>query len=457
VAAAKALRSSVLIFPVVATILSGTPQAADALSGERSWVARYDGHHRNDIPTELAVSPDGSRVFVAGTSYTGGRQGCGNYSTVAYDTADGSELWARQYNGALRFCDDLAGVVIADQGKLVVVTGNAQESDAGDIVTIAYDAVDGSQVWLAREMRPFKGADAGTDIAASPDGSTVYIAGTIQADTACDPCPYSRLVAAYDASSGARRWIDEYEGADGSAFASALTVNAAGDIFVTGPGKKGLIETVAYDGATDLRLWTARAENDYGAAYSQPATIATSSDGLTVFVAAFSKDERYSVTAYAAADGSVKWRVAKGSSTFGYPYIAVSPVENTVFFAAESREDGLIVAFDGSNGAALWRTRYEGIGLGASPRAIAVSTDGTEVMVAGNQGRHKTWIFSMGTVVLAATNGAILWADSYGRRLGGYHYASDIGAGPDGNVYVTGESEGPTGWSDFATIKYMFG
>ena len=212
---------------------------------------------------------------------------------------------------------------------------------------------------------------------------------------------------------------------------------------------------MAYDGATGLRLWTARAEKDYGAAYRQPATIVTSSDGLTVFVAAFSKDERYSVTAYAAADGSVQWRVKKGSSIFGYPFIAVSPVGNTVFFAAESRDNGLIVAFDGSDGAALWRTRYDGIGLGASPRAIAVSADGTEVLVTGNQGRHKTWIFSMGTVVLDATNGTILWANSYGGRLGGYHYASDIGAGPDGTLYVTGESEGPTGWSDFATIKYV--
>ena len=84
-------------------------------------------------------------------------------------------------------------------------------------------------------------------------------------------------MAAYDAVSGARRWIDDYEGAEGSAFASALAVNGAGDVFVTGPGKQGLIETVAYDGATGLRLWTARAENDYGGAYSQPATIATSS------------------------------------------------------------------------------------------------------------------------------------------------------------------------------------
>ena len=395
-------------------------------------------------------------MFVAGTSYTGGLNGCGNYTTVAYDTGDGSELWARQYNGALRFCDDLAGVAIADQGDLVVVTGEAQESDAGDIVTIAYETVNGSQAWLVREMRPFQGADISADIAASPDGNTVYVAGTIQAATDCDPCPYSRLMAAYDAASGARRWVDEYEGAEGSLFASALTVNAAGDIFVTGPGKQGLLETTAYDGATGLRQWTARAENDYGGAYSQPATIATSSDGLTVFVAANSGGGKHSVTAFAAADGSLLWRIEKGSSSFGSPYVAASPVGNTVYMAAEnryqSRDKILVVALDGSDGSVVWRTRYIGTGLGASPRALATSDDGAEVLVTGNQGRHRSYITSFGTVGFDAVDGDIRWSSAFGGH--GYHYAVDIAAGPDGGVYVTGESDTPDGWSDFATIRY---
>ena len=442
---------------MVATIICGTAAAAVAPAGVRSWVARYDGHHRSDIPTELALTPDGSMVFVAGTSYTGGLNGCGNYSTVAYDTADGSRLWAQQYNGALRFCDHLAGVAIADQGDLVVVTGEAQESDAGDIVTIAYETVNGSQAWLVREMRPFQGADISADIAASPDGNTVYVAGTIQAATDCDPCPYSRIVAAYDAVSGARRWIDEYEGAEGSAFASALAVNGAGDVFVTGPGKQGLIETVAYDGATGLRLWTARAENDYGGAYSQPATIATSSDGVTVFVGAISAGGKHSVTALAAADGSVLWRVEKGSSNFfGNPFIAASPSGNTVYLAAEnrykSRDKILVVSLNGGDGSVIWRTRYVGAGLGASPRAIAISDDGTDVLVTGNQGRHRSYITSFGTVVLDAADGDIRWSNAFGGH--GYHYAADIAAGPDGSVYVTGESDSPSGWPDFATIKY---
>ena len=176
---AKARWSSVLIASVVATIICGTAAAAVAPAGVRSWVARYDGHHRSDIPTELALTPDGSMVFVADWLYQADSMDAG--TTRPSRTTRPTDLGCRhkQYNGALRFCDHLAGVAIADQGDLVVVTGDRQESDAGDIVTIAYETVNGSLSWLVREMRPFQGADISADIAASPDGNTVYVAGTI--------------------------------------------------------------------------------------------------------------------------------------------------------------------------------------------------------------------------------------------------------------------------------------
>ena len=450
---------SIVLMPILATIPSGateaTTDAAIETSGARAWVSRFDGPaHRSDLPYQLAVSPDGSRVFVGGDSYAGG---CSDLSTVAYDSSDGSQLWASRYDGAVHTCDDFAGIAIREQGDLVYVTGQAVESDAGDIVTIAYDAADGSQVWLAREERPFAGTDIGADIAIAPDGSTVYVAGTVQAATDCDPCPYHMLIAAYDAASGTRRWIDEYEGAEGTAFASALVVSTAGDVFVTGPGLRGPLESVAYDGMTGVRQWTAIAENDYVERYGLQGpkeVIDASSDGLAVFVAGSSGSGRYSVTAYAAADGSELWRIEKGSATFGYRSITASRAGNTVFLAAESKNNCLVVALDGADGSTIWRTVYEGRGLGASPSAIAVSADGTDVLVTGAQGRHKTWIYSFGTVVLDATNGDVRWSNAYGGRLGGYHLGNDIAAGPDGAVYVTGESEGPTRGVDFATIKY---
>jgi hypothetical protein len=69
--------------------------AADA--GQRLWTARYN-HGGADDATSVAVSPDGTRVFVTGTSETqfGGSP---QFTTVAYNAATGAELWASRYGG----------------------------------------------------------------------------------------------------------------------------------------------------------------------------------------------------------------------------------------------------------------------------------------------------------------------------------------------------------------------
>jgi hypothetical protein len=45
----------------------------------------------------LGVSPDGTTVFVSGTSI--GRDGSFDYATVAYDASTGHGLWLARYNG----------------------------------------------------------------------------------------------------------------------------------------------------------------------------------------------------------------------------------------------------------------------------------------------------------------------------------------------------------------------
>ena len=426
-------------------------RATEALSIHRLWVGRYDGPaHRNDIPSEVAVSPDGSTVFVTGDSY---RPGCSNWATVAYDASDGEELWNVRYDGAEHWCDHAAGIAVSDDGARVLVTGQAQEDDAGDIITIAYDAVDGSELWVAREIRPDLGADTAAGVATR--GANVYVAGTVntRCDASIDRCYYSMLVAAYDGWTGQRRWVEEYESAAGTAssvgaFGSAITVAAGDAVYVAGMTATGTVETVAFEGTSGSRRWVAHSDDDYF-----PNAVVTTPDGGTVLVAATSASEHYSLTAYSAQNGSELWTVEKGSATFGIPYIAVGSGGDAVFLAGESRGDYLVIAIHVSTGSIVWRGRYDGEGrIADSPRGIIV--DGEEVVVTGDAGRRRSWAPTYATVAFDVANGQQLWVKKYGFGLGGDHYAAAIAAGPQGGVYVTGESEGPTGWSDYATISY---
>lgn len=97
----------------------------DAVTGKRLWQARYDGvpadtvgdpdgsrfnGDATDRPSSVAVSPDGTAVYVTGTSRrTVGEDRAttstdaieGSWATVAYDVADGKQLWSARYRQLL--------------------------------------------------------------------------------------------------------------------------------------------------------------------------------------------------------------------------------------------------------------------------------------------------------------------------------------------------------------------
>ena len=87
---------------VTATVLVSvvTIQPAQATGGTEQWVARLVGPSVTALNhvAGLAVSPDGSRVFVTGDMYhqsTGGK-----LRTVAYDASTGAQLWSSDGPGS---------------------------------------------------------------------------------------------------------------------------------------------------------------------------------------------------------------------------------------------------------------------------------------------------------------------------------------------------------------------
>ncbi|MCW3839028.1 PQQ-like beta-propeller repeat protein [Micromonospora yasonensis] len=123
-------------------------EAYSTATGELLWSDRYDGPgHATDNP--YAVKVVGDRVYVTGN--TEGQGTRFDMSTFAYDLATGKRLWVQRYDGASHYDDTSWGLAVTPDGSKVVITGTSQDTDAGtDYVTIAYDAASGKQVWLGR-------------------------------------------------------------------------------------------------------------------------------------------------------------------------------------------------------------------------------------------------------------------------------------------------------------------
>jgi WD40 repeat protein len=332
----------------------------------------------------------------------------------------GTQAWIQRYNGTKAGTDHASSVAVSPSGGTVYVTGESHAPGAiatvYDYATIAYDAATGARLWIQRYNGPGNGDDRANSIAVSPTGGTVYVTGQSDGGAATSS-DYATV--AYDAATGAQLWIMRYDG-PGHSTDQANSVSASPDgktVYVTGysvGAGSGDYATVAYDAATGAQLWIMRYDGP-GHNTDQANSVSASPDGKAVYV-----------TGYSA-----------GSST---------------------ADDYATIAYNAATGAQLWVKRYDGPGhVGDEAWSLAVSPSGETVFVTGNSRKTSQSGCDYTTVAYNGATGAQRWVKRYSGPHGGYNYAASMAVSPTGaTVYVTGQSHaaGNASNSDYATVAY---
>ena len=407
---------------------------AYSATGLRLWTARYagpgTGEYDSEAATLIAVSRDGTKVFVTGQSF-GGYGSSWDYATVAYNATTGAQLWAARYTGPGSQLDGPSGLGVSPDGTKVFVTGwsDGTAATGRDWATIAYDATTGATIWTARYNGPASGSDSAGSLAVSNDGSKVFVTGG--AATASFNVDFTTV--AYRAETGAKLWANRYDGPPTSYdYGSALAVSNDGTkLFATGSSTGGPVTlndlgydyaTIAYSAATGARVWVER--------YDGPAShddfagsIGLTGDGTKVFVT-------------------------------GTSYSEIPAVGDTDFAT---------VGYNAANGARLWVARHDGPGHGvAAPRSLAVTPNG--VIVTGSSSGGAQSGADYDTIVYDAASGFTAWSARYNGSASKDDWAQSVAVSPvsaNGGTrfFITGSTNISPWWepvadSDVGTVAY---
>jgi outer membrane protein assembly factor BamB len=138
------------------------------------WATNFKKAHAFGIGVALTVSPDGSKVFITGSMITPVQHD--GWGSAAYNAATGAQLWVVRI---LNRSNDISGnaIAISPDGSKVFVTGNTSAtSGAGEFGTAAYNPATGALLWIASYTRRGSRGGGGS-IAVSPDGSKVFVSG----------------------------------------------------------------------------------------------------------------------------------------------------------------------------------------------------------------------------------------------------------------------------------------
>jgi hypothetical protein len=408
---------TVLCVSLASTLLGSS--TAWAAGGDVLWHQSADGPaHSYDSGNSVVVSPDGSRVYVAG--YVTGTTTQENAVVKAYEAVSGDPVWTASYDGRAHRTDMFQDAVLSPDGSVLYVTGLSRGVDTDlDIVTEAISTSSGAKVWVSRLAGPGRSDDRPEAIAVDPTGTRVFVGGYGSG--------LGGLATAYSATTGAELW----NWTNGSAWVFDVGVGAGGRVVIVGK-MKGDDYIAARRGRTGVALWAHRAG---GAGYEVAEHLALTPDGTTAFMGGWIDDgttgDDALVQAYDVATGAKAWGRTYDGASHGTDHVwalAAGADGASVYVSNGSYpDDGWLQSLSAVDGSPDWS-----VATPDTPLELATGPAGFVSGMAEGGGTGRDYLATVYDATTGAPGWTGTWASSSGNPEG-------MAVAPDGSaVFVTG-------------------
>ncbi len=375
-----------------------------------------------------------------------------------------TQSWQRTFDGPIAGDDTGNAAAIDANGDVLVIGSSTNSGSATNLYVAKYAASDGHIVWQTRGTRSVNVPHMAIDA-----GGNVIAAGTVGVDPS-NPNNSDLYVAKFSGSSGALVWEYTYSGAGGrSDVAFAVTVNSAGDVFVTGNSRLNdfsPMDTETYtaklSGATGAAIWAAHYNSSQG--IESPSCIGLDGAG-NVFVggeaATSSAGSEYPSIIKYSPTGVQLWAIIDTTlANAGVNSLAVNAAGDVfISTSAYNAPRFYTEMYRGSDGARLWQT-----GAGAtnhSGTAVRTILDSRgNVLTAGYATRASDSMADFYTAKYDPGTGQITWQQFFdgGTTSSGLvrdDLSFDLAVDAEDNPVVVGFSSDPSsGQPQMMLIKY---
>lgn len=400
------------------------------------WTAYYDFGDQ-DVPSAMCLDELGN-VYVTGRSRVGSQY---DYATVKFN-AGGEQIWEARTEGG--FSNDDVPVAIAfDDAGNVYVTGTSYSPPSGDdYLTVKYDG-SGTEQWTVRyNNSSTNGIDKAVGLVLDSAGNVYVTGGSYGGGTG-----YDYATVKYS-SAGQQLWIDRYDHNQSEEYPSAMTIDAMGNIYITGLSRPDYA-TIKHNGGGMIE-WIARYDSTYMYLVDSPRAILADSTGA-VYVAGTSR-RNYLTIKYNAFGQELWSAVYRGPVDRDIATDLVVDSFANVYVTGWSRRDNSLGPTDfttvkyNSSGSIQWIVRDH---YAQYPRGPLLAFDPFGYLILGGY----IWDHSDYAVVKYSADGAKQWAAVFQEDYT-FYQPQDIVLDNQGDAYLTGFFFNPDSSRDFITLKY---